>query len=413
MDKGLLLISCFLCALLQSTGSKAELINLRYQLELSEDPAKAHLSIQTKQLGTFQLTAARSMKSDATPPTELLCLRQGKASKATLDTDLICDEVRWPVHFTELKQQDYDVSQQQNLYSEQGWWLLTEWDDLQRIKGAGSAELCLKQQDQWSDCKSIPAENQPPLFYLVGKTLNSIKIANQRFDIYSNIDVGALLSLSQLKLQQAQFDYLMQLTAAKPSQAISLLWLGVSPAQRNLGGAAGLNSYLANFHYDASGISAKSQQRLWWISGHELFHILYNKPLALWQSESLAHYFGYKSLLNAGVQPEHSPLYYLEKAASGPNAAAGLYLAQQKVTEQQDYSYYALFYDKGAAFWYELDQLLQQQGKSLDQYLPLLHQQQPESDQLPAGFIDSVSHVVGKLKFEQLQQRYLTAVPSS
>lgn len=411
MNKGLFLISCFLCALLQSTSSKAELINLRYQLELSEHPAKAHLSIQTKQLGAFQLTGARSMKSDLAPPTELLCLRQGKASKATLDTNLICDEVRWTVDFIELKQQDYDVSQQQNLYSDQGWWLLTEWDDVLRIKGAGSAELCLKQQDQWSDCKSIPAENQPPLFYLVGKTLSSIKIANQRVDIYSNTDIGALLGPTQLKLQQAQFDYLMQLTAAKPSQAISLLWLGVSPAQRNLGGAAGLNSYLANFHYDASGISAKSQQRLWWISGHELFHMLYTKPLPLWQSESLAHYFGYKSLLKAGVQPEQTPLYYAERAASGPNATAGLYLAQQKVTEQQDYSYYALFYDKGAAFWFELDQLLQRQGKSLDQYLPLL-EQQPESDQLPAGFIDSVSHLVGKRKFEQLQQRYLTAAPS-
>ena len=327
MNKGLFLISCFFCALLQSTNGKAEPI-LRYQLELSENPTKAQLSIQTKQLGTFQLTAARSMKSEISAPTELVCLRQGKASEATLDTDLICDEVRWPVHFIELKQQDYNVSQQQNLYSEQGWWLLTEWDDLLRVKGAGTAELCLKQKDQLSDCKSIAAENQPPLFYLVGKTLSSIKIANQRFDIYSNTDIGALLGPTQLKLQQAQFDYLMQVTAAKPSQSISLLWLGVSPAQRSLGGAAGLNSYLANFHYDASGINAKSQQRLWWISGHELFHMLYNKPLALWQSESLAHYFGYKSLLKAGIQPEHTPLYYAEKAASGPIATAGLYLAQ-------------------------------------------------------------------------------------
>lgn len=411
MNKGLFVISCFFGALLQSTGSKAELM-LRYQLELSEDPTKAHLSIQTKPLGTFQLTAARSMKSDVAPPTELLCLRQGKANKATVDTDLMCDEVRWSVHFIELTQQDYDVSQQQNLYSEQGWWLLTEWDDLLRVKGAGTAELCLKQKDQLSDCKSIPAENQPPLFYLVGKTLSSINITDQRFDIYSNTDVNALLGPTQLKLQQAQFDYLMQLTAAKPSQTISLLWLGVSPAQLNLGGAAGLNSYLANFHYDASGISAKSQQRLWWISGHELFHMLYTKSLPLWQSESLAHYYGYKSMLKAGAQPEHSPLYYLEKAASSPHAAVGLYLAQQKVTEQQDYSYYGLFYDKGAAFWFELDQLLQQQGKSLDQYLALL-EQQPESYQLPAGFIDAVSQAVGKQKFEQLQQRYLTAAPSS
>ncbi len=131
----------------------------------------------------------------------------------------------------------------------------------------------------------------------------------------------------------------------------------------------------------------------------------------MWQSESLAHYFGYKSLLKAGVQPEHTPLYYADKAASGPVATAGLYLAQQKVAEQQDYSYYALFYDKGAAFWFELDQLLQQQGKSLDQYLALL-EQQPESYQLPAGFIEAVSQIVGKPRFEQLQLRYLTAAPS-
>ena len=117
-------------------------------------------------------------------------------------------------------------------------------------------------------------------------------------------------------------------------------------------------------------------------------------------------------MVKAGGQPEHTPLYYAEKVASGPHATAGLYLAQQKVAEQQDYSYYGLFYDKGAAFWFELDQLLQQQGKSLDQYLPLL-EPQPKSYQLPAGFIEAVSQSVGKQIFEQLQQRYLTAAPSS
>jgi len=411
MTKALFLTCCFFCVLLQSTDSRAEAV-LKYQLELSEHPTKALLSIRTEQLGAFQLSAARSMNSEVAPPTELVCLRQGVAIKATLDTDLICEEVRWPVYFIGLKQQDYDVSQQQNLYSDQGWWLLTEWDHLLRVKGAAAAELCLKQKDQLSDCKSIPSHDQPPLFYLFGKALNSVNISDQRFDIYSNTDIAALLGPTQLKLQQAQFEYLLKLTAATPSQAISLLWLGVSPEQLNLGGAAGFNAYLANFHYDASGISAKSQQRLWWITGHELFHMLYNKPLPLWQSESLAHYFGYKSLLKAGVQPEHTPLYYAEKSVSGPNATAGLYLAQQKVAEQQDYSYYALFYDKGAAFWYELDQLLQQQGKSLDLYLPLLHPQKQSSYELPPDFSDAVSQFVGKQNFELLQQRYLTAAPS-
>jgi hypothetical protein len=82
------------------------------------------------------------------------------------------------------------------------------------------------------------------------------------------------------------------------------------------------------------------------------------------------------------------------------------------VAEQQDYSYYALFYDKGAAFWYELDQLLQQQGKSLDLYLPLLHPQKQSSYELPPDFSDAVSQFVGKQNFELLQQRYLTAAPS-
>ena len=101
-------------------------------------------------------------------------------------------------------------------------------------------------------------------------------------------------------------------------------------------------------------------------------------------------------------------MYYAQREASGPQATAGLYLAQQKVAEQQDYSYYGLFYYKGAAFWYELDQLLQQQGKSLELYLPLLKYQHQDYH-LSKGFIAAVSQVVGKQKFEQLQRQYLTA----
>ena len=407
MGKGFCFIISLFCVSLYSSVCQAGAV-VRYQLELSDQPTKAYLSIKNEASNTFQLTSARTMSATGAPQPELQCLHQGKVSRATLNADLSCDEVRWPVHFIELKQKDYDLSQQQNLYSEQGWWLLTEWDDLLRVKGAEVAEICLKQKGQLSNCKSVPSTNQPPLFYLFGQAISSVQVAGQRFDIYSNTDVSTLLGPAQLKLQQQQFDYLMQFSSAKPTEAISLLWLGVSAAQPDLGGAAGLNSYLANFHYDASGISARSQQRLWWISGHELFHMLYSEPLALWQSESLAHYFGYKSLLKAGIQPEHTPLYYARREASGPQATAGLYLAQQKVAEQQDYSYYGLFYHKGAAFWYELDQLLQQQGKSLELYLPLLKYQH-QGYHLSKGFIAAVSQVVGKQKFEQLQRQYLTA----
>ncbi len=52
MNKGLFLISFFFCALLQSTGSKAEPI-LRYQLELSENPAKAGLDLGLRAVGHF------------------------------------------------------------------------------------------------------------------------------------------------------------------------------------------------------------------------------------------------------------------------------------------------------------------------------------------------------------------------
>jgi hypothetical protein len=124
-------------------------------------------------------------------------------------------------------------------------------------------------------------------------------------------------------------------------------------------------------------------------------------------SESLAHYFGYKSL-SQDDKPILTPAEeWKKKHTLMPNSEAGLYKAHDEVTKNKDMRYYGLFYVKGSAFWYELDMFLKQNDDSLDHYLSLLAVPQGIDGKLSKEYIKAISRVIGDQKVELLLSQYL------
>lgn len=397
----------FVLFILSSQPVEAD-VKVKYRLKILDVPTKAELSIDTSKFGQFQLTSARRTKDAISETADIQCVKGKKKFTALLEKNLECDKVIWAVNFITSDGKDHDMSLQNNLYSEQGWWLMTEWNVLLQVKGIRIDEICLENSEIKSECMRIPGVDEPPLFYLFGHWAQEMKIVEQSFYIFSNKDLSNVLSENSSQILKKQYQYLINLTGATTDHSIRLLWYGVSRQQKKLGGAAGFQSYLANFYYDSSKVDIKSLQRLFWISGHELFHMLNPQSYPLWISESLAHYYGYKSLRNAGFTIEKNSLYeYLKKNTTSLNSV-GLYEAHQKVVVDNDYQYYGNFYDKGALFWLELDDLLQKNGADLDDYLTYLDSDGSESYRLPVKFVEMLSVKVGRDNFVTLQKRYLT-----
>ncbi|TBU77002.1 hypothetical protein DNK10_05555 [Pseudomonas daroniae] len=133
-------------------------------------------------------------------------------------------------------------------------------------------------------------------------------------------------------------------------------------------------------------------------------HLLGLETNALWASESLAHYYGFKSL------EKNKDAFQLFDQMTDEIDQIGL-LKAHRLVAQGEGQYYAQFYAKGAAFWRDVDQALIQatQGKkSLDDYLSLLvNGQFGINGELPAEFLEALVEMIGKDNVDRLHQDYL------
>jgi hypothetical protein len=206
-----------------------------------------------------------------------------------------------------------------------------------------------------------------------------------------------------------QLSYLHSLTAGKlgvsPPSVVDVLVLGIDDALGVTGGAAGSGSFLANIVVTDGQVNPSERARLLWLSGHELAHVLGLGTGTLWASESLAHYYGLKSL--EGVDDASELFEQMIEDVEG----MGLLEAHQRVTQRGEGQYYDLFYSRGAAFWKDLDEVISTAtdgSRSLDDFLPLLlNGDFGANGELPPEFLESVGKVVDPDDIGQVLQRYL------
>ena len=399
-----------LCLLLSHSLANAALLPLTFNLTMDANRAEiGHLTANTASLGGFTMLEPRTFANNKA--VSIRCINNNKTTVVVYRKQIQCEKIQWSVNFVSADDLDQNVSNQNNLVSKQGWWVLFEWDVLPRIKEVAQINLCVDQANNTAKgCWQLPDASQPPLIAVWGKPAVSFNTVDNSYHLYSSSHSAPLFIKDNIAGLKAQYDYLSNLFAAseKSNKSMNIVWIGIDKAHGALGGAAGVNAYVANHGVEnGSSISAASQERLLWISGHETFHMLSPYHYPLWISESLAQYYGYQSVAQAQVMQVNPMSDWVEKKQRMPFAEVGLHVAHQKVNKEHDMRYYGLFYIKGAAFWQALDTQLQAHKQSLDKFLALLSGTSDNNGRLPVKFVKAIETVIGKSAFQALAQEYL------
>ena len=366
-------------------------------------------SADTSSLNTLIVLQPRNNSTNS--PTQISCINGETKTLISYGDTNQCERIEWRVTFHSIGDLDIDVSEQRNLYSEKGWWVLFEWGVLPGLTGVSEVNICINPADSTdkTDCRSLPEPDQPPLIMIWGKPDFEEQVSGNNFRIYTDLNGRPLVGGNAREQLSSQYSYLSSLFPAEDAyiRTINIAWIGIDRKWQVTGGAAGKNAYIANYTTDNNIIDQASRERLIWVCGHETFHMLAPYTYPLWISESLAHYYGYKSLTKS-VQTSLEPTQEWKRLKVHiPVSGTGLYEAHKKVIIDKDRNYYGLFYNKGAAFWQDLDTLLADRGHSLDQYLPLLSDSQEISGKLGHEFVETVTTVIGEQAFNQLVSQYL------
>ena len=249
----------------------------------------------------------------------------------------------------------------------------------------------------------MPDLNSPPLIMAWGDRSTQNLTSSAALNVYADFDQELLDSPNWSKFM-SQFSYLQGLLSSKeitPNE-IDLIWVGINESIGSVGGAAGSQAFVSNYTVKDGLVSSESVSRLLWVSGHEIFHMLSPYSFPIWISESLAQYYGYKSLSHAGDVSQTPAQLLKSQVTNIPHGTSGLYEASEMVVSQNDMGYYAVFYIKGAAFWEEIDTALTIKGASLDQYISYLSGERKSDVQLNGAFVGEIEQVIGEIEFAKI-----------
>lgn len=385
-----------------------------YELQIDpDDPAS----------GVLRLTLEAPLKHDTVLITRQMGPERGGLAprcdnlNATLDAvdpgwraPAGCSAISWSVSFTTVEAPATNVAQQVNLHYSDQWWLLTEWGSVLRPESqVTSGSVCARIGDE-STCRLLPELSEPPLILVAGEPDDTYRFGEITLRLFhALLPTGFSPELLEDSLEQ-QATYLTSLvpsaeeSGSVPSE-IDILMLGIDESLEVVGGAAGHTAYLANVAVAGDSVSTDSLLRTLWITGHEMFHLLGLDSAPLWAAESLAHYYGYKSM-KPGEEVERM---FDELVEDLP--AMGLLEAQRRVTHQGERQFYGLFYSRGAAFWRVLDEQISEATggeRDLDAFLPMLREHDFGRDgQLPAAFIDAMGDLISPSTLDHLMNEYL------
>lgn len=361
-----------------------------YQLEETDDPLRLRVTLSVEGNAPYRLSPSRSQPGQAgvTP----VCLDDKKGVMGALTH---CRQWQWSIPLTPAPAEGVDAALQQSVRLGPGSWLVSEWGNFPRT--GGEARVCLPD----GSCTPLPPLSAPPLFLSQGlATLKTQSRANVRI---THDAMAERLPLDSLQGQlEAILAYLGEQLDRPMPPDWHLIWLARDVESHSLGGAAGANLFVANYPVRRGEPTAEATQRLLRISAHEAVHQLLTEDWPAWAAEGLAEYLAIKSLRHFRLQGERAVDEWQARAL--PDKRSGLYLAYERLREG-DPSLYPLFYVKGAAFWEELDHRLAGQGISPGSWPARLTFD--EQGQLDAGSQRWLEEVLGPLRWQGLEQRYL------
>ncbi|ENK2091384.1 hypothetical protein AB3A53_000176 [Vibrio vulnificus] len=388
----------FALPVLASSFTMANEVNYHIRISpTSEDQLR--FSANTRNLGKFTVEPPRSLTS-AIPPA-LSCLQDERFTSIQYGTEVECDRIEWQTTAEKVPDQGFEPSNQNDSYSpQQGWYFVSEYDTLPRIPQADITLVCTPDQH----CYTLPNPTLPPLFLVWGMDTALIPISGQHVRVH--VEDAKVIDAQQrwLPTMQKQLSYLHRVFPQSNMAGWELAFFKRDKNAGSLGGAAGTNMLLVNSLLDQGELTDESLQLLLKISAHESIHYMDKRKNSLWKSESLAEYYALKSLMNTEITFESPEALWQQFAQKYPFAGTGLYEAEHQVLEHGNRQYYPLFYFKGAAFWYALDQALQTHGASLDQWQQIELGREAEFN---AKIITQLQAIIGEERWQALAEKYL------
>ena len=395
--KGVLLV----LSLLASTGVFAN-PSLTYQLSIDPDDAdKVIVTVDTSGLEQVEMIPARTLTS-AVQPLISCQLPSGRITALDQPSPQKCKQIQWSLQMEYTPEQGMDISQQIDSRSiGDGWYFISEWNSLLRVKGINEIRVCTPEQN----CQTIPELSQPPLFVVWGMESTELNINDKQVTVFSDAP-QVMQQVERWKpVLETSLRYLSSVFSNTQRQDWQMAFFKKDRSSGSLSGAAGQNMILINAWLEQGKLTPVSLKMLLKIAAHESVHVLDAASRPTWAAESLAEYYAIKSLQTTPYAAEEPTHFWLGFAKKFPFSKTGLVEANRLYNEQGAGQYYPLFYFKGSAFWYELDSALNHTGSSLDSLMSQLNFETDGS--LSAEFVTAVSEEIGDKEWTAISHRYL------
>jgi hypothetical protein len=342
-----------------------------------------------------------------------------------------CREVTWKVHPELAVDRSADAARQATLLFQQPHWLLlSEPTSLLRLVddlSASASPIALKSGEaamrgatamgerSWR----VPSPNEAPEFFVIGnvparsRTIGAFEVR------YVADNLGRVEALGLEALHEKALDSLARVLPPPPAlpateRTLLVVWVGIGERHGRAGGAAGNRSFVANYVIGKPDSARLNAARTLMVLAHEQFHQLAGlvrgplPALPLWLNESLAAYYGLKTLQKVAPGNDADSIRAEFIAPSRPLTAGLLELERRHAAK--DASAYPLFYSQGATFWAAIDNALRANSagaNDLDALIPgLLGSNIEPGGRLPARFVAMLRTNLGA-RADELLAKYV------
>jgi hypothetical protein len=245
----------------------------------------------------------------------------------------------------------------------------------------------------------LPNVNQAPVFFVLGlkpHTYTSPSGISLNYMVDEKSAKNEINSFHPMHIKSIEYMHSLFSFSNNKRFDLNVVWMGLHK-NGAIGGAAGYRTFLINYFFIDEKILKDKLIWSFMVAFHEQFHVLYHCEASqpVWAEESLAQYYAIKALEKAGFDQKLLKPIKDQFIAPSRKNEIGLIEANRKFKSDNDFSVYHLFYDQGASFWYELDQLIMDDThgkKNLDDYIGSLSKMDfPENHNLPKEFIDMLN----------------------
>lgn len=377
-----------------------------YQLHKEFYPSiKIRVTVDTQKLEQFIVDQSRAYLDDKRADKQVYCADNDQPIAYGMPVS--CTQLYWDIEFKKQSFMGVGARAQDDYYLDNGQWILSESKNFPRIRSITDALVCMEQ-----NCKALPSIREPFFFWVWGKSPTNVNIAGKSIEVFSDkmaesINKRALMIQLEPYIRYLNKVFITQL-GDHIKRPISIILLKRDDSSlKDAGGVAKDHVAVVNYYTKGVLFAPNWELRFKETMLHEYIHLLSScGAFPRWTCESLADYYSFKALSSGRLNKIALTIWARTKRTSPANL--GLYKLDAAFWQTQNYVYYRLFYTKGAAFWNELDMLLNKKYQSLDNYLGLLvFTSKQYQSTLPSPFVNKMIEILGEEQYKKLSAKYL------